>query len=288
MRQQQITNFFKPTRRSQGNSIDPIPARCDNRSRSPIDSIPEHSDDGSLYSIPARCDDRSRGRIRSPIDSIPARCDDRGRSRSPIDSFPARCEDRDDDDAMLKKAKKKAYNAAYHQANKPERNAQKKAYRDANKEKIAAQNKANYEANKPERLARDKAYRAANKEEIAAQKKVYRAATKEETRLTRIAEHQAYLEENGCKHRILTPEEVQDECDKIVNKKRAELGGRSILEAFKAAKDAMYFGMTKLTDIHDEAYRWLTQLSDNRPVLLWKDARDGRDKQGKPTTRQHV
>ena len=79
-----------------------------------------------------------------------------------------------------RKARKKAQNKAYREANKGKEKARQKAYREANKEKIIAQSKAYREAN-PERVrAADKAYQKATKEKIAAKKKAYREAHKEE------------------------------------------------------------------------------------------------------------
>jgi hypothetical protein len=188
---------------------------------------------------------------------------------SPIDPIQAYFDDDDRRPPRVATMSRKEKDAARYQAKKEERLAQQKAYNAAHKEEI-------------------KAYNAANKEEIAA----YQAAYREETRLTRIAEHRAYLEKIGCDQPILEDDEVQEECDKIVNMKRPQLGGRSILEAFDDGKDAIYYGTTKQTNIHDEAYQWLTlrggniRGSDarNRPVLLWNEARKGQ--LDKP--RQHI
>ena len=81
--------------------------------------------------------------------------------------------------AEEKKAKKKAADKAYNEANKEKVFARKKAYREANKEKIAARKKAYYEANKDKKAAYDRAYREINKERLSAQRAAYAVTHKD-------------------------------------------------------------------------------------------------------------
>jgi hypothetical protein len=54
------------------------------------------------------------------------------------------------------KARKKAYNKAWREANKDKIDAQRKAYREANKEKVNALQRSSYERNKESRRAKDR------------------------------------------------------------------------------------------------------------------------------------
>lgn len=80
---------------------------------------------------------------------------------------------------MTPEEKRKAYNKAWHEANKERVKERKKAYYEANKEHVKTHNKAWYEANKEKRKAYNKAFREANKEHVKTYNKAYYEANKE-------------------------------------------------------------------------------------------------------------
>ena len=100
--------------------------------------------------------------------------------------------DKHDISAEHKRAKQKASNKAYWQANKDKEAARKKAwkaanpdyykaYRESNREKLAAQGKAYYNNNKEACDARNKAWKAANPDKVKAGKRAYNKNKVDET-----------------------------------------------------------------------------------------------------------
>ena len=83
--------------------------------------------------------------------------------------------------------KRKAYNAAYREANKEKA----KAYREGNKEKANAYSKAYYEANREKLNASSKAYYEANREKLNASSRAYREVNKEKIAATTLAYYEA-------------------------------------------------------------------------------------------------
>jgi hypothetical protein len=74
----------------------------------------------------------------------------------------------------MTKEERKAYNKAYHEANKESIHAKQAAYYDANKDKINTQHKAYREATKEQQKEHSKAYYDANKDKIKVRQKAYR------------------------------------------------------------------------------------------------------------------
>ena len=97
------------------------------------------------------------------------------------------------------------------------RNAEKKAYYEANREKVLATEKARYEANREEILAEKKAYREANREEIAARKKAYREVSREKV----AAANKAYYEANREKLKAESRAYREANRDEIAARKKA-------------------------------------------------------------------
>lgn len=77
------------------------------------------------------------------------------------------------------KARKRARDKAYYEANREEIRDRNKAYYEANKEKILQRGKAYREANREKKAEYDKAYHEANREKILERSKAYREANKE-------------------------------------------------------------------------------------------------------------
>jgi len=121
----------------------------------------------------------------------------------------------------------------HYKANREEKLAKVKEYREANREEILAKKKEHYKANREERLAKVKEYREANREEILAKKKEYREANREEIRTKNKEHYEANREEILAKRR--TPDYRakenkrnkkrynEDPLFRIVNKLRARV-----------------------------------------------------------------
>ena len=89
------------------------------------------------------------------------------------------------------KEKANAYSKAYYEANREKLNASSKAYYEANREKLNASSRAYREANKEKLKARDKAYREANREKLNASSRAYREVNKEKIAATTLAYYEA-------------------------------------------------------------------------------------------------